>query len=82
MKKMAVFENDDDYRQAVVWRSKKASVYVVCYCDDKSENWRDETFSWNHNNCTSKTESNMSAFALIKALDFAAKKAGLAQERS
>lgn len=74
MKQIAVFENDDDYRQATVWRSNKASVYVVVYCDEKSANWKDETFSWNHNNCTSKSKNNMSAYALMKALDFASKK--------
>lgn len=64
MRKIAIIKNDDDYRQAQIWRSMKLSVYVVQWCDEKSENWKSELFTWTQGQ---ETEASKALIIAVKA---------------
>lgn len=68
MKKIAVVKNPDDHRTAIIWRSKKASVYIVECTNEKAELVDErKAFGWEDQDGTE------AAIALAKALTFAGK---------
>jgi hypothetical protein len=69
MRIIAELINEDDDRRAIIWRSGKAGVFVVNYCDERGANWNDAVFGWHTEN------TNEEATALYQALNFAAVKA-------